>query len=892
MRKLLLFLTVLPLLLSAQAQLVDGVYNCDEESYNLLKNLSDSQLKNGEIFLFTTTHQDLGWLNHIEACTIDRDTLWLTPFLQRLEDDPTFKMDIEQTSIVMEYIHRHPEKKDVIDQYLKEGRICIGATYIQPYEEMYSGESLARQFYLGNRWLKKNFSDYKALSYFNVDVPGRTLQMPQIMQKAGVDNLIISRHERGLFNWEAPDGSKVRAYTPGHYIYFYNVLGLSDSLAIKEMAKESILWYTQYNNVPKSKTVMPAMLNYEFIWDQRNVQNCQPFTQKWNSIQYIQTGNKKKRKVSLPKFRYAMADEFFNTLDKSTSVLPTIKGERPNVWLYIHGPSHEQAITASRKGDILLPAVEKISSINALVNQNFNTYPKERLDKAWEAKIYPDHGWGGNGGIITDNIFQRKFEFALSEASAMFDENTSALASQVQVQANKGRPVVVFNTLSWERNDPVSVNIRFEEGYAGSVAVTSVNGSIIPSQLSDAKYYPDKSIQSATLHFVASGVPSLGYQTYYVNPATSTSHKSTHTTPQSVDTKYYHVELQNGGIKQITDKELGVRLLDTSKFMGGEVITMQSVGNGAGEFDAVQQPTMEGFDKVSNYAPQWKLSEEGDVYTSFTYRSKIRHAVIEQTMRVYHQIKKIDFDVAILNWEGVLYREFRMMLPVDLTNGQVSYEVPYGTLTVGKDEMPGAAGERYYVENKEQRPRGIGNWLAASGNNFAVTMSSSVAVADYIDPTTNPTAKTILQPILLASRKSCHGRGNEYNQTGDHYYHFSISSHKPGSKEGVRFGTSSNEHLKAVYAPRTYKEASLPTSLSFMDIRNEDVVISTIKKCEDDNSLIIRLYNQSDKQQVVQPSYFKTPKQIVKVNLIEEEIGTVNEIVLDKYAIETYKLLY
>ena len=41
------------------------------------------------------------------------------------------------------------------------------------------------------------------------------------------------------------------------------------------------------------------------------------------------------------------------------------------------------------------------------------------------------------------------------------------------------------------------------------------------------------------------------------------------------------------------------------------------------------------------------------------------------------------------------------MWPLALGKTEVSYEVPFGALTVGKDEMPGAAGERYYVENKE-----------------------------------------------------------------------------------------------------------------------------------------------------------------------------------------------
>lgn len=891
-KKLLTVALALSTSFSLYAQFEKELYTCDEETFNLLENLSDSQLGKGSIYLFTTTHQDLAWLNHIDACIADRDTLWLTPFLKRLQEDPTFKMDIEQTSIVMEYLHRHPNTKPLFDKYIKEGRICIGGTFIQPYEEMYSGESLARQFYLGARWLKKTFDGYKTLSYFNVDVPGRTLQMPQIMQKAGVDNLVISRHERGLFYWKAPDGSKVRAYTPGHYIYFYNVMGKTDTAAVRELGKEAVLWYTKYNNIKNTQTVMPAMLNYELSWDQKPVENTPQFISKWNSVRYIRKeGEKKWVKVNLPKFEYATADNFFNTLDKSTSLLPEIQGERPNVWLYIHGPSHERAITASRKGDIMLPAAEMMSSYQAMVSGSFTAYPVEAINAAWKAKIYPDHGWGGNGGVMTDNEFHRKYEYALSEAEKVIERQSTLLASSVKVNEEKGRPIIVFNNLSYNRTAPVCMDIRLDEGFANQLAIQDAKGINIPIQLSDVSYYPNKSIEKATVHFIANNVPSMGLQTYYLNPSNQMTPLSPAQNTKVIENTYYKIELVDGGIKQIFDKELNAPLLNTNKFLGGEVITMRSIGNGAGEFDAVQQPDMDGFDKTSAHAISWEIKENGPVYTTYKMRTPIRNAVIEQTLRVYHQTKQIDMDVDLLNWDGVLYREYRLMWPLALDKADVSYEVPYGALTVGKDEMPGAAGERYYVENKEQRPRGIGNWISAANDKVAVTLTSSVAVADYIDPTDQPADYTILQPVLLASRHSCHGLGNPFFQPGDHSYRFSLTSHSSGSRAREEQGVSANVPLLTVFNPVQNVNASLPETVSFISIKNPNVKVTALKKCEDDNSFIIRLYNTSaDKQKVDINIYGKQPATIIHTNLIEEEVDPVENIQLGKYAIETYKL--
>ena len=41
-------------------------------------------------------------------------------------------------------------------------------------------------------------------------------------------------------------------------------------------------------------------------------------------------------------------------------------------------------------------------------------------------------------------------------------------------------------------------------------------------------------------------------------------------------------------------------------------------------------------------------------------------------------------DVDLLNWDAVLYREYRLMWPLAFQRSSVSYEVPFGALTVGK----------------------------------------------------------------------------------------------------------------------------------------------------------------------------------------------------------------
>ena len=868
--KYLIFISILVFIAGTSAKSQEAL-KVSDETYEVLKKVSESALAEGDILLSLTTHQDLGWIDEIENCVIMRDTLWLSPFLQRLKAENDFEMDIEQASIIQEYIGRHPEKKAQIVKHLKEGRMLIGGTYTQPYEEMYFAESLARQFYLGKLWLKQEFDGYNSTLYYNSDVPGRSLQMPQLMAKAGITDMFVSRHGRGVFDWYSPDGSKVTTYTPGHYIDFYNILAKEDEEAIISLAKQALYWTDGYNDVPGEHKVMPAVLNFEFIWDQKPVKNLDPFKELWNNLEVVENENGEKLKVKLPEIKYSTLDKFFEQIRKSSKEIPSIMGERPDVWIYIHGPSHHWALDHSRKADILLPAAEKFAMADALVSGSYSKYPVELFNKAWESKIYPDHGWGGKGGQSTDDIFMLSFADAHEKAKRILDNSLQSLAGKVATQDQKGIPVIVFNSLSWDRTGLVNFAMNFDPQQARSIRVYSKDGKEIPTQLGKVCTDDNGYLQYAEINFIASNVPSIGFDTYYIKLSKEEGPPAKKAFHDVIENEFYKAELSDGGISSLIDKKLNKELIDSDFFKAGEIFTMKSEGNGAGEFDAVQQPEMEGFDKTGNYHTVWTVEENGPVFTSFKYRQPVRNAVAELLVTFYHHIKKIDFDVALKNWDGTMYREYRMALPLNMTESQVAYEVPYGVVEVGKDEIPGAAGERYQVECSELHPRGIENWINASGNGFGVTLASSVVGMDYINPTDKDLNNTLLQPILLASRRSCHFEGNDYHQTGHHSYSFSITSHEAGWKNGIHFGRESNEQLFTIIDPQKNAKANLGESLSFLKVEQDNIIVTAMKKAENENAMVIRFYNFDDRDTEIDLTLWKSFKAAIKTNLIEEE---------------------
>ena len=174
-------------------------------------------------------------------------------------------------------------------------------------------------------------------------------------------------------------------------------------------------------------------------------------------------------------------------------------------------------------------------------------------------------------------------------------------------------------------------------------------------------------------------------------------------------------------------------------------------------------------------------------------------------------------------------------------------------------------------------------------------MSSSVSVFDWRDPTTN-SAATILQPVLLASRKSCNGTGNWYPQAGDHRYRFTITSHAGGWRNGWRDGIGANHQLEPVVGVLCRGDARLPESLSFLAVSMSNVVVSAVKKCGDDNAVVVRMYDIEGVDGTAEVKLFTPAKAAEKTSIIEDngaplpvKNGAV-ELRVGHHVIETVKI--
>jgi alpha-mannosidase len=853
----------------------------------------------GVIHIIPSSHQDIAWMDSPENCKIQRDTMMIAPAIKLMQKNPAYKFSVEQVLNLEEYLDLHPDQKPLLEKLTREGKFEWGGTYIQPYENMYSGEALIRQTYFGRKYLHEIFPGCDTRIYWNPDVPSRSIQMPQILKKSGINYMSVSRMSEGFYDWTSPDGTGILTYSPGHYTNMINLLfkpgmkGLRDINEVYGLLKVKFAELAKYY---KARGIPPHIC-FILSTDAILPVDMNDFIAEWNS--------KISRKYRMPVMQYSTIESFMDEVAKGKLKIEPMVGERPNVWFYKTGPSHHQTLQAGRDAWRTLTEAEEFSSFGAILSKTVNSADAGLLHAAWKEAIYPDHGWGGQRGAITDSTFFAKFLYADKTARQVRDRSFTALNTKIGFQ-DKGYPVVVYNTLSWNRTDVVKASFN-AMGRSYVFDKTSLNFKLVDQQGNEvpmqATSIPDKNAEPSERYnftFVAKDVPAMGYKTYYLVMKDAKEIDNT-IAKGYTETPYYMLVLGKGGISSLIDKELNKELLNTGKFQGAELFTMRSEGLGAGEFTEIQQPDMQGFAKLSEMGSGWSCIESGKVRSVWETSSVFSHCTARLRVILYKEIKRIDVETDLLGWDGTIWREFRLAFPLNLKNGKVVYEGTMAAVEVGKDEPKGAAGYSYPGVDYSQpyvqvRPREIQNWFAGYDSTGTVMITSGVMGFDWVDPTTDPVKYPVLQPVLLASRRSCHWLGNWFLDPGDHHFEFSITSNKGDWRNSYHAATSAAQPMLAVCGVSVKKGEGMPESQGFVSLNKNNVIVSTLKKADDTNDYVIRLYEMEGRDTEVTVTFpFKIGKAWV-TDMIEEgakEIPVVNNSLVLKIghnAIETFRV--
>ena len=159
------------------------------------------------------THWDREWYRPFQVFR-SRLVDVVDAVLDQLQSDPEyqfFHLD-GQTIVLEDYLEIRPEKESALRQRIQEGRLLVGPWYTQPDEFLVSGEAMIRNLMLGRRQAQ-SYGACMDLGYLP-DSFGHASQMPQIFAGFGFPAAILFRgvtsdQVKSAFQWRGADGARL-----------------------------------------------------------------------------------------------------------------------------------------------------------------------------------------------------------------------------------------------------------------------------------------------------------------------------------------------------------------------------------------------------------------------------------------------------------------------------------------------------------------------------------------------------------------------------------------------------------------------------------------------------------------------------------------------------------
>jgi len=815
-----------------------------ERSNQALQPLSELA-KSLTIYLPGQSHIDLAWLwrwpETVEVC---RKTF--SDALEMMEKYPEYhySQSMAQAYVWME--EYYPDLFKKIQQRVKEGRWeIVGGMWVEPDCNIPSGESFARQLLYGKRYFQEKFGvDVKV--GWNIDSFGYNWNLPQFYKKAGVESFVTMKlfmmdtepFPYHAFLWQAPDGSRVKVHWPirnfygGHREDFIKMVRSAVALS-----KESGL----------KKLLFPYGVGDH---------GGGPTAKEIEGISRL--ANEPVFFTMVP----SSAEHYFNQL--GTASLPLWDNELYNQFHRGTYTSHADNKANNRRAEYLMTQTETFSSFASLYGL---IYPHKELTEVWKKVLFNQQHDILPGTSIPEvhqdaaedyrQIFQR--------GRKILNESLHHLAAQVNTEGY-GIPLIVFNPLAWIRTDVAEVEIELPPS-TRSIKVLDDEGKEMVSQIAHEKW-------KVKLLFIAEEVPPMGYKIFSIKASDKVekSLPSIAVNNDGLENEFFKIELDpaTGTVRSIKDKRSGREVLDAS----GKGNLLQAFADSESAWDLLGP-----YDQVEH----WDLTEvddiavieQGPVRAVLQVARRWRSSRFVQDIILYRGIPRIDCRMTV-DWH-----EKRTLLkavfPVSVKADSATYEIPYAAISRSTGNTTPYEQSQYEVPALQ--------WADLSDGNYGVSLLNDSKYGYDIKGTR-------MRLTLLRGPSSPDPHADE----GEHHFTYSLYPHAGDWRAAntVQRGYELNAPLLVVIS-KPHK-GILPTRKSFLEVSPSNVVAAVVKRAEDSEAWIVRLYESTGEK--VQGSLKVTGKirRATETDLLERETkvisgdGTEVRFDMTPYEIKTLKL--
>jgi alpha-mannosidase len=843
------------------------------------------RLQGTSVRLTGNAHIDAAWLwPWTETVDVARRTF--STALQLMNEYPQYTYT-QSAAAYSEWIaQKYPSMFQEIQDRVKEGRWeMVGGMWVEPDLNMPDGESLVRQLLVGKRYFKDKFGVDVRIGW-NPDSFGYNWQLPQIYKKSGVDYFVTQKMAWNdmnqlpfkLFWWQSPDGSRVLTYFPHDYVNEIEPVRIAKDITLARQHNPGLPEMMHlYGIGDHGGGPTRAMLDSGMIWTDP--------------------------KVVFPKMNFGVAQGFFSDVEGKLDT------EHSPVWNYQSIATANTQLPAPPEGKVSLPVWNdelyfeyhrgvftsqaehkrnmRESEVELLDAEKFSSlawlqgaaYPGDKLNEAWKKVLFNqfhDLAAGSGIGVIYKDA-QLDYDVVRWTAADATGNAFETLAGMVNTKgtAPSSVPVIVFNSLAWQRNDIATFDVTFPGATGGKVSVVDAQKSPVPSQI--LSYDAARNKYSVLVQL--KDVPSLGYEVLQVEPSAGKSAPAT-------DLKASGLTLENSAVKVVVDPKTGCITSLYDKKAGFETLASGACGNELiafkdtpKDYDAWNIDS--DFDKVFtkvDAAESVKLVEQGPVRATIRVTRTWQSSKFVQDISLYANLDRVDIANDV-DWHET-HILLKAAFPLAASSTQATYEIPYGSIQ--RPTTRNNSWESAKFEVPAMRWADLGD----AKHGFSLINNSKYGY----DAIGNVLRISLLRSPTWPDAEADRGR---------HKFTYSLYAHGGDWKQAltVRHGYAFNYPLTAVQA--WTHEGKWPASHSFVSVDADNLVLTAMKKTEDGDAVLLRFYEWAGKSGSATAAVPTGSTAATSTNLMEKAEGGALATSGDKvtfpytpFAIETVRVDY
>ncbi len=754
------------------------------------------------------THIDVAWMWDLEQ-TKQKVERSFSTVLKLMDEYPEYRFFSSQPQLFAFLKDRNPALYNKVKEKILEGRWEVdGGMWLEADCNLTSGESLVRQITFGKRFFKEEFNR-DCDTVWLPDVFGYSASLPQIMQKSGLQNFVTAKIGWNDTNRMPYDLFKWQGIDGSEvFAYFLSTCECDPRAGVYDQT------YTTYTAPITPMYVLGTWNRFQ----QKEYSDTVIMSYGWGdggggpTREDIEMENRLRRGLpGIPKTKLASLEDTLSVI-KEQSAQNARELQREPVW-------NGELYFEYHRGT--LSSVPQVKMNNrkgefALLNTELFAVLGGVLYGAEYPKTTIDKDWR--------LLLLNQFHDILPGSSIADVYKDSNVQFQEIFRDTDGIIDGALDALAGQVKTDGGLLVFNPNGFAANGTVT-VDDKVV----------------------VAENIPAFGYKVIQ-NETTKTSNVTVR--EYALENTYYKVVFdKTGGIVSLWDKRAERELVKSGRTLN-QMVAFQDTPYQYDNWELTPYHKQNKWELQGDAA--FETVCEGD-RKGFVITKRYGASTITQRVYLYEDgIDRIDF-VTDIDWREK-DQLLKAVFPIDIMADKASYDIQFGHVERATHDNTSWDSARF--ESAAQK------WVDVSENNYGVALLNDGKYGFGTD-------KGDLSMTLVKAGSFPFDGASDVVPT----FVYSLLPHKGKGCDG-EIVEKSYVLNRPFFVKKVTKNAcgSLADEFSLLSCKTPGVIIETVKNSEENDGIVLRMYEAYKERKRVEIAFFNTPEEVILCDLNENEI--------------------